>query len=716
MKRSPNELRCVLLAAMAALSSASRGAEPPLHPTLRYQASWIGNSFGDGKKWIQKDAMGLAVGPDGTCYVPSSWDEAGKGLGFYRDGQPIGQCQRIKIGDGGVAVDDKYIYSPTPERVNGKTATRLLRWTLDGKVAPLVHGSNEFPHDFDAWIAGVCAYRGEVFVQDAAANTIQVFDRETLAETRSFPCDRPYRLAIDKQGFLWVLKRANDIDLRHTEAAIVQYTLDGKPTGKSIAGINGAMAVAAGPNGRLLVAGPNNQVLAYDVSGAKPVIVDVLGVKGGVFAGPNPGLMGPDRLFGLVGVGADDTGAIYTAGRSYAAGGSFDLRKFAPGGKLVWQLTNQGFTDCAAVDPASDGRDVYTRAEHFRLDLSKPPGKQWTWQGYTLNPANDDGRMDMAGFNWSSPILKRLRGRLYMYERPGDYIGVFRQGPGEEFVPSAVVDIAAKWLVSMEPNDRYYHFLVWPPSQPNPRVRWDWRDLNGNGKADSNEFESYPQLIDEIGVVLDSCVDDMGNIWLCGVASGGARTLWQLPLRGFDPKDNPIYKLADLVRIPLPPEFNSVNRLSYVGGDDTMYLSGETIRSPRSIHGGTIGTEVIRYDHWSTPARTLRWRITVPSGKPSDDPGFICLAVAGDRIFLMQRYWCRIWTYDAATGSYLGSITTTPDTGIFEGCDMHDGISVFQRAEGDYLIFAEDDYMPKIRLYDVPRQECKPRTPPPATE
>jgi hypothetical protein len=58
-----------------------------------YQTSWVGNTFSgagsSGKgRWIQNMIASIDVTPDGTVMAASSWDEAGRCIGLYRDGQP----------------------------------------------------------------------------------------------------------------------------------------------------------------------------------------------------------------------------------------------------------------------------------------------------------------------------------------------------------------------------------------------------------------------------------------------------------------------------------------------------------------------------------------------------------------------------------------------------------------------------------------------------
>lgn len=78
-----------------ALAGAIAWSSFVLNPTAQgqgfdYTTSWVGNTFGGGKNWVQNYMLGLRVDPDGTCYTTSIWDEAHREHGIYKDGKVIG--------------------------------------------------------------------------------------------------------------------------------------------------------------------------------------------------------------------------------------------------------------------------------------------------------------------------------------------------------------------------------------------------------------------------------------------------------------------------------------------------------------------------------------------------------------------------------------------------------------------------------------------------
>src|SRR6266571_4786478 len=88
MNRHQN-LRTAFTLAVAPLLALTAGAQDFSSPRLEAVTSWIGNSYGGGKKWVQQDIHAMAVTPAGTVFTNVEWDEAGGNAGEYRDGELI---------------------------------------------------------------------------------------------------------------------------------------------------------------------------------------------------------------------------------------------------------------------------------------------------------------------------------------------------------------------------------------------------------------------------------------------------------------------------------------------------------------------------------------------------------------------------------------------------------------------------------------------------
>ena len=119
--------------------------------------------------------------------------------------------------------------------------------------------------------------------------------------------------------------------------------------------------------------GPSQQVHVFDIQRVPPKLVESLGEKGGMFAGPEPGKSGPWRFAGPTGAGCDSAGNLYVS-CNVPRGGTV-LRAFSPTRELPWELLGLEFVDVADADPASDGRDVFTADERYQFDADAAQGK-----------------------------------------------------------------------------------------------------------------------------------------------------------------------------------------------------------------------------------------------------------------------------------------------------------------------------------------------------
>ncbi|HEX8546740.1 MAG TPA: hypothetical protein VF691_07230, partial [Cytophagaceae bacterium] len=83
---------------------------------------YLGNTFNGGNgKWVQNYASEVDVASDGTLVTASEWDEAGRCVGVFKDGQPVAHPKQYN-GTGGhkcwgwgtatnaIAIDDNYLY------------------------------------------------------------------------------------------------------------------------------------------------------------------------------------------------------------------------------------------------------------------------------------------------------------------------------------------------------------------------------------------------------------------------------------------------------------------------------------------------------------------------------------------------------------------------------------------------------------------------------
>jgi hypothetical protein len=673
---------------------------------ITHKTSWIGNSFGGGKKWVQNQIEAMYVAPNGTVYTNSVWDEGGREAGIYKDGDAVGNAGDnhgwSRFGGKAVTADSKYIYVAMLQGALGKTEKDypkegtdwfcVRRYDLSGKPAPFPSGKG-----FDKsmlivsnknGVTGLARAGNELYVSEAASNRIRVYNTQTMKELRSFSVTNPGQITLDSRGNLWILQPKKD----NNPAKIVRYSKTGKQLPEKITDIVEATAIAIDNQGRLLVTdnGQNQQVLIYNIS-KNPVQVGTFGTKGGVYAG-TPGEVGDLKLYGLAGVGTDKAGNIYINSNGFNNSGT-DLRKFSPSGKLQWRLLGLHFVDNADVDPKTDGAEVFTKQEQFLMNYSKPPGQQWTYNSYTLHPFKypQDPRLHTSP---ASTFVRRIQGQPFMFliDMYGSFLEVYRFNAAKD----GKIAIPAGMFVGSRGDDKPSMDGKWPPNQPE-KGEWIWRDRNGNGAFDQGEYDTskdYPY----IG---GWWVDSKGDVWKTLRTQDGIG-IRHYPSQGLDTNGNPIYKYSSMEKQQTPSMFTDPRRIEYFPETDTMYLSGFTKEHPaQSDDGKDFGTEIARFDNWSKGNRTPQWRITVPYDRKADPVVVTAsMSVAGDYVFIITSIRAEVYVHKAATGELVKQFKPGAEVANESGwIDIPYGIRAFRRSNGEYLVFAEEDWKGKVILY-----------------
>ncbi|MGH1392758.1 MAG: hypothetical protein ACRAVC_01800 [Trichormus sp.] len=660
-----------------------------------YKTSWIGNTFG-GKKWVQIQMEGMYVSQDGTVYVNSRWDEAGREVGIYKNGDVIGKVEDLHGWgrSGGIAItaNQKYIYVGMKQSPEGKpeddyppqgtTWYCVRRYDLSGKPAPFTGGrgwdksmliittKNE--------VTGLATRGNELYVSDVGSNSIHVYHTDTMQELRNFSVTNPGAIAIDRQNNLWIVQHKQN----KTPVKIVRYTPQGQKLPQQITDVVQPTAIAITPKDQLLVAdnSQRQQVLIYNNIAKKPLQTGTFGDKGGIYSGVR-GQVKDAKLYGITGVGTDTAGNIYISNHGFNSTGA-DLRKFSPTGKLQWRLLGLQFLDNADADPDTDGKDVFTKNEHFVMDYSKNNGKEWTYKAYTLDKFRypDDGRLHTTP---TAAFIRRLGGKRLMYlssEMMAERLLIYRFD-GEIAVPCGIFG---------------KNHLKWPANQPK-NSSWLWRDVNGDGSIQTNE---YKVLGKEDASVWGWEVDSKGDIWQAAEAG----YIKHYPYQKLDTHGCPIYGQGTGERIPMPAPFTTLTRIKYIPKQDVMYLGGYTSDRP-NLDGdwGLLGTEIIRYDNWSKK-RNLRWRIALPYN-PNTNPKLHIksMDIAGDRVFAVDSKKADVYVYKATTGKQLQILKPGPEVNNETGwVDIPYGIRAFQRSNGEYLVFVEENAKGKVMMYRLP--------------
>ena len=353
--------------------------------------------------------------------------------------------------------------------------------------------------------------------------------------------------------------------------------------------------------------GPAQQVRIYSQLETTPVLTGLLGQPGGILADP-PGRFGNLRFNHPSAVGGDADGNIYVASDGQTGGGGTVLESYTPDGKLRWRLFGMEFVDMADVDPHSD-QDVFTKEEHFHLDHGGIPGKDWTYQGYTVDRFKypDDPRIHL----WSAGVwVRRIQDRrvLFVLDMNNQWLQVYRFAPessGEIAIPSGL--FAPRHIREGKPEG-------WPRNQPAARSL-DLRDANGDGILDRDEFVANDRL--DLPEAQGWWVDAAGNVWLATETEGVLR----FPLQGLDERGNPKWDFRSRQQFAKPSGFDKVKRLRYDVNSDTMYLGGHDQRAHQpALEADGPGDRPLRsLGRWSPEAAV-------------DDRRTLCQGLAGPRI------------------------------------------------------------------------------------
>ena len=387
-------------------------------------------------------------------------------------------------------------------------------------------------------VTRVANARSELYVSVSSTNRIRIYDSETLAELRSWSSDRPKQIAVDNQSNLWILQSKD----ASNPPKIPHYSKTGTLLSKQITDVVDPTALAIDNQDRLLVADncPRQQVLIYDISGT-PKLIGTFATLGSIYSGTS-GEVGEARLNGLIGVGTDKAVNIYVSNYGFASSGT-DLRKFSHLGKMQWQLLDLQFVDNADAYPGTDGLDLFTKQEHFRMDYSKSNGQEWTYKGYTADKFryHDDPRLHNQNPSATSVFVRRIKAQrfLYLIGMFANQLSVYRMK--EEFaVPSAIFA---------------REHSTWPTHQP-ATGSWLWCHKNGDGSIQNDDYESLGAAD---GSIWGWEVNSKGDIW----PTPGSGFIGHYRYLGWNAYGSPNYIGSASEVLPMPAPFNKLERIKY---------------------------------------------------------------------------------------------------------------------------------------------------------
>jgi len=694
---------------------AEEAKETPSRPSLSYTDTWLGNTYsqGDGR-WIQNNILGLYVTDPGVIYTNSWWDEGRRESGIYsgKDGEPVGMLESLHDSFGGgfaITGDGQYIYSSNWDAVR--------RSTPDGKPAPFPGGqgprgdsvsvsTKKLGPNKAIGVQGLAVNKANhlLFVSENNDNEVEVWDTKSMKPVRKWAVERPGQLTVALDGSVWVVSKKD----KDQTAKIFHFNSLGTKLPQVIEGGPGFDPTGIWfdvQRNRLLVAdnGPDQNIKIYTnllESRTSPDATFGQSVYSGTAGEITNSKFGSS---GLTGVATDAAGNFYISmngvgPQSFWHGGGTVLESWTLDGNLRWRKLGLTFVDTADADGQSEndnGIDVYDKYSRYHLDLSKTTaGTEWTYTGRTLDQFKypEDPRFVRSADGWDytgGVLVRNVQGHklLYVLSMQARRLLIFRFDPetaGATAIPSGIWESQGGYSAGYPGSPASGDFI--------------WRDKNGNGKFDTDEFAAGPGM-PNLGFGI--WVDSNGDLWSCNhwAKSGVGIRKWKM--QGFDEKGNPIYDYSEgnYTEFQRPEgSHGELRRLEYYPETDTMYVSSTNL----SDGDRDAGNRIVKYNKWSTEQRSTAWTLDPPMDKTK----ISAISVAGDYLFLGYSFFGTnsregtIRVFKISDASYVGEMTPTPIVGSLSGTfDIPYAIRAYKAADGEYLVFAEDDHYAKVIIH-----------------
>lgn len=663
-------IKATLLSLVISMSIMSYGQ-------LDYKATWVANSGGTWKTFTQMYMIGATVNQAGITAGVCYWDEGGRGLGIYNtDGNVTNLEWNNRSAGTNVGMNLNFVYNSGTDYITKRsiknTAVAIRSVSISGLSVTKKEGDYAFslkPEQADAFrkalgITGVSANELYVVAAVYQQNKVYVYDKD-LNFLKTISVERAYYATPDNNGNVWVIQGAN----RDNEPRIVEFNATGEPTGKVITGFSDPRSLQISKKGQLIVGdnGTNQQVFFYDITGA-PALVETFGQKGGIGAGI-PGQVKPDKFSGIVYAGTDSLDNLHVITDLEGA----IIRRFDKDRNMIWQKYGLAFVDMADADPRNENH-IYSCEERYLMDYSKENGQEAEYVACTIDPVKypDDARIHTAldGGVW----IKWIDGRKFMFvgEMYSSFIFIYRFNEaidGEIAIPCGAV--MAHTRFGFGPSGE------WPPKQPK-MGSFIWRDKNGNGKYEEEEYETVPYQIALANV------DDNGNVYLAG-------SLNYFECQGLDAIGNPVYSFKNIVNQDRPAPFTEIKKVVYDSSIDMMYITGNSNTKNNSYN---VGPVYAVYPNWSKGNREAKWI-------KEYDAEYNGIGGRGDYFFLPYAGDQKSWSVDvfsAKDGTKAGNMAPA-SLGQLGWIDIPWGLNVSQRSNGEYLVFREDDLVAKTVIF-----------------
>lgn len=697
--------------------------------TMDYTTSWLGNSLpGNGSgavhalRHVPLDIDGIFATPDGKVYTNTTWEEGGRPVSVFKDGKLISllndENNSPNWSNGGgtsIAADATHIFrSNTP---NGTGVAILDAATLDGTSLNL-SGSSTLNSSHG--VEGMAISGGKLYLTQQDFNKVEVYDLATLSLTQTFSINNPVLIAVDPQGGFWVSHR-DQTPYPSLNGNIYNYDYQlGLPTvdhyNSSGQWINSVSLPQGGEVGALWIDnlgfllvgdnGPDENIKVYGNITRQPVLVTTLGVKGGIYAGnaDERGKVGPWRFRGITGIATDRYENVYVsengfAGFGHANGHGAVLESYNLFGLRNWSVNALEFVSTVDSDPKSEF-DLYDPYHHFKVDYNRPTGSEAQYVADTYDPFRYPDDIRITGIPNTTQV-QYIQGHKFLIvgNQGGVYMAIYRfddsaSGPGKEIaIPSVAFDYGSF-------QQSYQDFTVQPTDG-----EFIWRDLNGDGQMQMNEFVEPPNNLHRDGG--DFWMDSNGDVWQVNYQGEyppyeNSIYLRRYLFQGFDSFGSPIYDFNHVKVYDAPTDFPGATTIQRVMFRPHESDGGTLYAATGSPSTGAF-SQIMRYDNWDKGNRTAKWVINVPFD-PDPNNSWIpnSFTETGDFLFLDFNVPHYTLIYSTKTGDYVGRFTPGDNVGGLPNVGNDDewqSMRSFKLHSGEYVLLHEEDFQAKQLMY-----------------
>lgn len=518
--------------------------------------------------------------------------------------------------------------------------------------------------------------------------------------------NKDYKFQSSVAGDFRIVKKSV-VNPKSQQREWVRYKITGKNTEITDCGIPAAIAMGTGiyKNMLLVADDDSKQILIYDVAGKTPRLVNRFGVKGGIgqpfkadYAIPASvnapaypaktyvaGEYHPFKFWTLTGVGMDAQGRLFVSTSELGS----SIRCFKLDNKkrwiLDWTVQNFIFVDNASPDYTNDALDVYTVQERFSMNYNKKGnGSEWQIKSVTVDQKRYPS--DPRGLLWvkaghehglTSAAVRHVEGKRFLFVNgmTCQWPFVFRFEEGADVaVPSACI-MKPHRMYDLKPD------IFWLPECPRDGKQYIWRDLNGDGDFQKDEY-----TVTSFGYPDGSAywVDSKGGIWV-----SQKNVIQRYVPAGIDKRGNLIYDDAHAERYEIK-NIENVGRIMWQDDKDRLVLVNTFCRD---LKGGKIYV----VNNWKSGNRNAECIGELKGPNPS--------SVTAEGDFFFEVGWesrAEVFVTDLRTNKYIGSLVPDESVGGIDctgWVDIAYGIDAMRRSNGEYLIFVEEDYMGKVLMY-----------------